>query len=86
MAILQYRDYSPETLVKVYDIKTGANEDNLSSDDLVLIGYCFFDSPSSMFVETYDPFNIVTKSEFNDADFFDYKSGMDNFKHYNEKI
>lgn len=86
MAILQYREYSPETLVKIYDIKTGANENNLSSDDLALIGYYFFDSPSSMFVETYEHYGIVTKSEFNDTDYFDYKSGMDSFKHYNEKI
>ena len=86
MAILRYREYLPDTLVKVYGVNDGANENDLSEDDLIIIGYYLFGSPKSTFIETYDCYNMVTKSKFMDTDFFDTKSGMDNFKHYYEKI
>lgn len=86
MAILRNRYYSSETLVKVYEAKNNINGNDLLPDDLVLIGYQFFDSPQNMFARTYETYDIVAQSEFNDTDFFDYESGTDNFKHYNEKI
>lgn len=86
MAILRNRYYSPETLVKIYEPKNYIDGNPLLPDDLVLLGYQFFDSPNNMFGRTYETYEIVAQSEFNDTDFFDYTSGTDNFKHYNEKI
>lgn len=85
MSILRYRETLPETLVKVYNVKEGANEDDLSNDDFIAIGYYFFESPKSLLnLSRYYP--IVSKSEFKDTDFFDDSSGTDIFRHYCEKI